>query len=333
MERQTSVAAAYSTGQSTQAPRIVANRDSSRVIHRELVANITGSTAYTIAKQLALNPGMASTFPWLSTQAQSWETYRFNRLDFQYYTRTGSNVPGSVALIPDYDAADPAPVSELAASSFEDVKEDAPWKDLVCRLRPAAMHSMGPKKFIRSQALAVNEDIKTYDCGNLFVSTVDGTAVPWGKLWVDYDVTLFTPALNPLGSGAQASQHIIGATPTTANILGAAPVQQAGSTTIATVAGSVVTFNSAGEYLLLYTAQSTTDTVADLVLGGGGAFVATYGGIGGSAGQNISGSATALLTMSTLITAVIGTTVTFANTVVGGSTSELFISQVPAAQA
>jgi hypothetical protein len=191
---QKAAAAAYSSGQHTGEAKIFRNgKDSCRIVHRELLSSITGSVAFTIPLEVALNPGLNVSFPWLSTQAQAWERYRFNRLRFCYFTRTGSNIPGSLMLAPDYDAADDPPISESIASSYEDCEEDAPWKDICCVLPQRSLMGDMKEKFIRSGPLQPNQDIKTYDAGNLFVCTVDGTAVGWGKLWVEYDITLYNP--------------------------------------------------------------------------------------------------------------------------------------------
>jgi hypothetical protein len=113
------------------------------------------------------------------------------------YTRTGSTTVGSLIMAPDYDAADAAPVSEQIASSYYGAVEDAPWKDICCEFDP---QSLGFERFIRTGALAANLDIKTYDVANLFVCSVDGSgAVPWSKLWWEYDVTLLNPQLPPGG--------------------------------------------------------------------------------------------------------------------------------------
>lgn len=190
-------AAAYASGQKSQAPRIQANRDQSHIIHRELVMSVTGSVNFQVLRTLALNPGLIATFPWLATQAIGWEKYRFNSLRFCYYTRTGSTTPGSVLLAPDYDAADTPPLSEAAASAYTDVAEDAPWKNITCEL--SKKHMGSGDRYIRSGPLAPNLDVKTYDVGQLFLCCLDGTAVPWGKLWVEYDVVLSSPQLPPSG--------------------------------------------------------------------------------------------------------------------------------------
>lgn len=318
---QVGVAAAYSSSQLSSAPRIFATRDSSRIIHRELISSITGTTNFSIlaANTFALNPGLASTFPWLSTQAQGWERYRFDRLRFCYYTRTGSNIPGSVQMIPDYDAADAAPISEQVASSYEDVKEDAPWKDIECELRPSALNALGPSKFVRTGPILVNQDIKTYDAGNFFLATTDGTAVSWGKLWVEYDITLMTPQLQPNGANFLAVQGITTVNPTSANMLGTqAPV--AGSSNLVTVVGEVVTFLVAGTFHVYYHVNGTTSTQT----GGPAA------GAGGAVIQSIvSGSGAALMYQWDNVTMLVGSTLTYNNTLAAGTSASLVVYQVP----
>lgn len=237
------VAAAYATSQRTGQAQIFRNgMDSCRIIHRELIGSITGSVAFAVFQAFALNPGLAATFPWLSNEAAGWEKYRFNGLRFCYYTRTGSNVPGSMMLVPDYDASDAAPASEVAASSYEDTEEDAPWKDIMCLLKTAEMHGDMKEKWIRTGALPANADVKTFDAGNFFACTTDGTAVNWGKLWVEYDVTLFTPHTPPGGFQAAGTLMAAGGTIAAATPFGAAPVAT-GSVILSAVAGVVTVAN------------------------------------------------------------------------------------------
>jgi hypothetical protein len=242
--KQFSAAAAYSTGNSGKAPNVTMSKDSCRVIHRELLGNVSGvsTSAFTISSTFALNPGIVATFPWLSNIAQNWEAYRFNKLRVCYYTRTGSNTAGSVIMVPDYDASDGSPISEQTASSYEDIQEDVPWKDITCTLRPGAMHSVGPRKFVRLGALSANQDIKLYDVGNLFICTVDSAAAaPWGKVWIEYDVTFYTPQLQSGGSTFTTVSAIrSGGTMDNLNVFGDAPVIT-GNLGV-TVAANVMTF-------------------------------------------------------------------------------------------
>jgi hypothetical protein len=257
--KQESAAAAYASSQKTgQAQIFRTGPDSCRIIHRELVASVTGSVVFTVGQSLPLNPGMQITFPWLSIQALGWERYKWNALRFCYYTRTGSNIPGSVMMAPDYDAADAAPGTEVGASSYQDTQEDAPWKDITCVLKRRELMGDMKEKYIRSGALAANQDIKTYDAGNFFLCTVDGTAVPWGKLWVEYDVTLITPQV-PAGGFASVGVLSGGGAFSAAAPFGTAPVNTGGVQM--TVAGQVVTFPNVGIGQELYVGSFITGTV------------------------------------------------------------------------
>jgi len=190
--------ASIASQQRPYAPRIF-NRTQSggmRIVHKELVGSVSGTSAFTVQNALALNPGVAATFPWLSSQANYWEQYKFNRLRFEYVTRCASTQVGSVIMAPDYDAADSNPTSESNMSTYQDSAEDAPWKNIICDLNPKSMHPDGPKKFIRTGN--VSGDVKTYDVGLLFLATTDcGGTPPLGKLWVEYDVELFVPQTSP----------------------------------------------------------------------------------------------------------------------------------------
>jgi hypothetical protein len=186
-------AVAYASGQLGHAPVVNATRETCRVNHREFLGNVTGSVAFAIAQSISLNPGLAASFPWLSVIAQNWETYRFRKLRVCYYTRTGSNIPGSVLLAHDPDASDAAPLTELVMSTYQSLAEDAPWKDICLEVAKLGLNDLGPRKFVRTGALAANQDVKLYDAGVIHIGTVDGTAVAWGKLWLEYDIDFFTP--------------------------------------------------------------------------------------------------------------------------------------------
>jgi hypothetical protein len=198
---------------------------------------------------------MSGTFPWLSVQAAGWEMYKFHKLKFCYYTRTGTATAGSVLLVPDYDASDPAPTTEMQASSYRDVIEEVPWiEEFSCALDAQAMMEPGNRKYVRTGPLGANLDIKTYDGGNLFVCTTDGSAVSWGKLWVEYEVEFFVPqtlaaaVLSGVvtGAGSVSKTSVFGTSATVSNNL---PV---------TATGMVITFLKVGTYQVVTSATGTT---------------------------------------------------------------------------
>lgn len=322
---QRSVAAAYATGVSQNEPVIMRGPDWVRIVHKELVANVVGSANFTVATTIPLQPGLPTFLKWLATQAVGWETYMWNKLEFHSFTRTGSNIPGSLSLIPDYDAEDAAPTDEISASSYKDLVEDAPWKDICCKLPKDRLHPLGKRLFLRTGAVG-GTDIKTYDAGNLFIATTDGTAVNWSKVWCYYDVTLHTPQLPPGGMVALSNVlHITGTTQTTANAFPNQTVGVGSNSGIATVpaTGEIITFNVPGRYLVSYyslAATTTTQTGAPAV-SASGSLVTSYFIVG----EEVGGSATTSFFQNIVLNAVSGTTLTFNNTIVAGTSYDLTI--------
>jgi hypothetical protein len=319
---QSSVAAAYSTGISGNKPSISQkSSDSCVVAHKELIANLSGSStaAFTQLLQLALQPGLASSFPWLSNIAQNWQFYRFKRLRFCFYTRTGSTTVGSIVIVPDYNPADAAPSNEVIASSYEDVQEDVPWKDQCCVLRPLAMHGIGTKKLIRSGPLAANLDINQYDSGNLWVFSVDSAAAAiWGKLWVEYEVEFMTPQLLPGGVELNSVSTITTTAATTAApltggiLLGTGPIASFTAAGVVTLSNLVV----GAEYIATY--QST----------GSAAFTASYGTLVGLTAFHVIQTANASSSATFTCTATVGAFTLTAATANPGATILVF-AQIP----
>jgi len=197
---------AMATKQSSRKPNITMSKEGTvRIKHRELLGNVSSSVEFEIAQSFTLNPGLKDTFPWLSQSfGGSFEQFQVHAMEVEFVTRTGTNTPGSVMIIPDYDAADNAPISEQVASSYKGMVEDAVWKDVRCRLDPAAMAGGRSKHFTRTGPLAANLDVKSYDVGTIFIATNDAKADSagdrTGKLWLNYDISFFVPQLPPTGS-------------------------------------------------------------------------------------------------------------------------------------
>jgi len=327
--RQKAVAAAYSSSYSGNAPRITQTPKSCRVIHRELISSVAGTSAFTVGAQFELNPGVPATFPWLALMAQGWEQYEFNSLKFHYVTRTGTNVPGSVMLVPDYDAADSAPADEATASSYQDCIEDAPWKDIVCVLRKSSMNVRQQRHFVRQVALAANLDIKTYDVGKFFVLTVDGTAVSWGKLWVEYDVTFYIPQLPAAGAGPFGGGIIsVGASETAANPFGTAPAVDPQAKGISMNAASVLTIENPGDYIITADFVGTVISAVSAVVLGAGVTITTPAQLSVFDGGALNAQ-TRFAVRVTANTAAVPATIAFALTATTITSGRVNVGQIP----
>lgn len=167
-------------------PKITHTKDGVTIAHTERLASVTGTTTFSV-NAYTMQPGMSQIFQWLRTQSTGWEKYKWTKLIFHYVPRTGSGTNGSVMMAFDYDVYDAVPSGESVMASYENYSDDACWKTQ--HLRVDMKHS--PELFIRGGPIAT-ADLKTYDFGNLFLGTNDGTAVTWGKVYVEYEVKFFS---------------------------------------------------------------------------------------------------------------------------------------------
>jgi len=181
----------------TNAPKLRTTREGVVVTHREYIQDVTrASNTFTI-DTIAVNAGLASAFPWLSQVAGRFESYTFERLDYIYEPMVPTTQAGSVMMAVDFDASDSAPANKTTIMSYKGATRSSPWQAsrLVCSAIDRT--KMVPERYVRTAALVGSYDIKTYDMGTLFVSTVGtGTAsVSLGELYVEYTVKLRTPQI------------------------------------------------------------------------------------------------------------------------------------------
>jgi hypothetical protein len=170
------------------------------ISHREYIADVvsTGATTFSVVSY-ACNPGVSGTFPWLSSVASNFESYRFERLNFEYETDISTATAGTAIMGLDYDAADPAPTTKTQVLSYRGAVRSPVWQPC-CMVSLQEDLNKLKSFYIRRGTLSANLDIKTYDTGNLFMCTVSAAATI-GELYVDYTVRLMTPHLGPVGIG------------------------------------------------------------------------------------------------------------------------------------
>jgi len=179
------------------APKIGYENGMFRVSNCELISSsIAGSTGFTVQSTFALQPGLAATFPWLAPQAQKYQFYSCTFLEFIYIPIAPTSTQGDIMIVPDYDASDPAPTTEVQASDNKNCVVDSCWKVIRCRLDPRSLMGLGPRKFIRPCAVA--GDPKTFDMGKVFVISNNETGTTAvGKLFVDYEFVFMSPQNSP----------------------------------------------------------------------------------------------------------------------------------------
>jgi len=250
-----SVSVAYSKPTKTKKPKISGNpyaeNGSVRIRHREFLNDILGSKDFDNTS-FPINPGLKVTFPWLSDIANRFESYKFHELKFEYDPTCTSITPGSVLMAVDFDASDKKAASKQNMMSYHNAVRSAPWSCVEYTSSKPDLLKFGVQRYIRSEDIP-NTDIKTYDVGTFQLATIlaSDDLVPWGELYVDYDVELFTPQIqDDLKSSSCLAQFLQGVTKD--NLVTEIGEDESSSTPIVTLTpgSNIVKFNVRGQFLV-----------------------------------------------------------------------------------
>lgn len=171
--------------------------DTIRVKKREYICDINATTAFT-NNSFPINPGLDTTFPWLSSIAQCYEQYRFNGIVFQFVSTSSDAIAsttdlglGQVILATDYNAVDPVFVNspQMLGSMFSN--SGKPSENIMHAIECAPPDQAQKIYYVRTGDNPSGTDLRLYDLGTFQLATqkmpadYDGM----GQLWVTYDVT------------------------------------------------------------------------------------------------------------------------------------------------
>lgn len=171
------------------------------ISHKEFLGNITGSISFENSS-FQLNPGLVSTFPWLSQLAVNYEEYSFEQLMFTYVSllseATASGAVGSVIMTTNYNAGNPAFVATTdMLNNVGTVSARPTDSPIIHGVECDDEKNILPSYYVRVGAVPTGQDIKTYDQG-LFQIATEGMPADnqlQGQLWVSYQITLRKPKL------------------------------------------------------------------------------------------------------------------------------------------
>lgn len=187
------------------------------VKHTEFISKIYGSQKFKYLQQ-PINPGLPAQFQWMFPVANRYEKYRIKKMTYRFVNSKAGTFSGDIIMGIDYDASDPSPFSEFELQAYWGCKTGQICSPLNLHADLKALHRNGPL-FTRVGDLPPNSDIKLYDAGNFFIATsdCDNDNDPVGRLFVDYEIELMTPAS---GNSAILSSSNVSVGPTQANLLG-----------------------------------------------------------------------------------------------------------------
>lgn len=176
-----------------------ANRRDIRIQNREYICDLTSTESATREEIIVtLNPGSDEAFPWLSRIATGYETYVVHNFTVKYTTSLPTTSSGAVYLVPDYDAADDdTTLSKPSLLAHADAIRGPIWAPLNLKCRRANLGNT--KRYVRSDVLSANLDIKLYDFAQLIIVVEHDSSLGTGmigELWFEYDISFHTPCLD-----------------------------------------------------------------------------------------------------------------------------------------
>lgn len=226
------------------------------ISHRELIWEVYGSVAFEVGFSCILNPGNPVTFPWLSSLAAKYDSYRFKYLRFEYQP-TCTTVTGSIAGGVDFDCEDKEPQDMKQLMAYEDASNGNSWDKCEFKTKPANLHKIGPTRYISIDGSTVS---KTNDAGIFYLATsAQANTAQLGNLYVSYVVDLITPAYDPDEEYTAASRKITGQSGESLTAwMGTDPVVIGGMSVSPNAAGGALVFNEVGQYFIQIIVTGTT---------------------------------------------------------------------------
>jgi len=324
-------------------------------VRREKIANVNGTSAFTIAQSLYVNPGNSVLFPIFSQIAATYEEYRVNKLVFTFetdaYTAVSSTASaGKIILATNFDPDDATFSGDTQMENYCGSVKGPPYAPIIEHDLMAAGRSRrrGAKGdfalnnyFVYSSgnALApVTGAGKFYDVGQFQVATSNNAVTTEiGELYVTYSFTMIRPKQQtPLGSNLLQA-HIVESPAASAAAAGSAflgttgGVLRSGSTLPTVVTGNTFTLPFQGTYLVASAFIGSVTVVQSL--GGGSAITgvqimhdnATTSASGVSGSQAVS---MIVFTVATSGTGAANTVTITGLTNLAAGTADIFISQI-----
>lgn len=177
------------------APRMVSTPKGVVVTHREYISDIVSLNANFNTFSIPINPGLETSFPWLSGIARRFEQYRFKRICFEIETCASTATIGSIGLAFDPDCKDALPTTKAGFLSEDRSVRGPPWQSLSLPYESARYPHLSLTRYIRSSTLP-NVDLHLYDVGNMiyYLHSLPAAVTIVGELFISYEIELITPA-------------------------------------------------------------------------------------------------------------------------------------------
>jgi len=320
-------------------------------LRREKVANISGTSAFTIAQALYLNPGNTTLFPVFSQIASTYEEFRVRHLSFEFVTEAYTAVSSTASagkhiMVTQFDITDPAFTTDQQAEDYCGAISFRPYASSKYVVEAKKMDKRGydPLKtyyvnYSANTAYPSSDSVgaaKFYNLGLFnFISSNNAVTTETGELYVTYAFDLIRPkqytALSPGTVGA--ASHTAASVGSTG--WGGIFATQTGSTFPISMGGGVchITATIGTNYVLYTTINAATSCAS-------GTLAVTAGGV---ALNNLQSDTTSTSPIPAVTGVATSGSISFVATsticnvaltgcaIVGAATADVFVFAMPAA--
>lgn len=259
------------------------------ITHKEFIADVSGSTAFTNAVY-PINPGLESTFPWLSEVAKNFEEYDFEALAFVFNSTSAdalnstNTALGTVIGAVQYNGINAPFGSKQEMENYEFARSGKPSSSNMYFVECAPGENPLDHYYIRTGAVPSGADQRLYDVGDFQIATTGmQAAAVIGELWVTYKIHLYKPRMALPGAGILTSHWQLPAASvaTTNAYFGSSPstlVPQPGSNLNCVLGADTITFPATvqdGNFMVIYQVKGSSTVLTNAL-----ALTATSGCLG-----------------------------------------------------
>lgn len=174
------------------------------VRHREYIGDLNTSQAFQ-NYGFELNPGVESTFPWLSQVAQQFEEWVPRGIVFQFKSTSSDAVVstnanaalGTVIMATEYNPYNGLFSNKQQMENYEWAKSCKPSQSMLHGVECAKNKNVVGSYFVRTEAVSTGQDKRLYDLGIFQIAAVgmQSNGAACGELWVSYEIELRKPRI------------------------------------------------------------------------------------------------------------------------------------------
>jgi hypothetical protein len=217
-------------------PEIVNSSSNGGVIvrHREYLADLQSTADFTLST-FPLNPGLDSSFPWLSHLADGFEQYRFRGMIFEFkstssdavLSTSASTSLGVVVMATQYNSLDADFSDKRTMENHQYANAAKPSLTFYHPIECAKSQTSVDELYVRHGDIPTGADLRLYDLGKFSVATMGMQNVGGviGEIWCTYEIELFKPKIVDVAGITLDTAHYSGQDFTAAAPLGVSRVE------------------------------------------------------------------------------------------------------------